>query len=59
MSNTQKWYIVKEETGNCQIITLEEDLTPEAQKYWGPFSSAEEAIAARVGLIRAQKCQPS
>jgi hypothetical protein len=27
-------------------------------KHWGPFSSREEAIAKRIGLIRAGKCQP-
>jgi hypothetical protein len=25
---------------------------------WGPFDSQQEAIARRVGLIRAGKCQP-
>ena len=59
MSNTQKWYIVKKENNTCQIVALKEDPTFEIKKYWGPFVSPEEAIAARVGLIRAKKCQPS
>lgn len=59
MSYSQQWYIVKEKSGNCQIVTEEDGKTPESQIYWGPFPSAEKAIAARVGLIRAGKCQPS
>jgi len=30
----------------------------EKPQTWGPFSSQEEAIARRVGLIRAGKCKP-
>ncbi|MGD1903678.1 MAG: DDE transposase family protein [Geitlerinemataceae cyanobacterium] len=30
----------------------------EIVKRWGPFASPPEAIARRVGLIRAGKCQP-
>jgi hypothetical protein len=56
--NTQKWYIVKENTGICQIIVLENEKTPVNCQYWGPFSDQGEAIARRVGLIRAGKCQP-
>jgi len=58
MSNAQKWYIVKEENGKCKIVSASEALTFEPKKSWGPFASQSEAIAARVGLIRAGKCQP-
>jgi len=60
MDNSQTWYIVKRSAGNCEIISndqVEED-NPEIIEQWGPFSSQEEAIARRVGLIRAGKCQP-
>jgi hypothetical protein len=60
MDNTQNWYIVKRSAGNCEIVSsdqVEED-NPEIIEQWGPFSSQEEAIARRVGLIRSSKCQP-
>ncbi|OPF17203.1 hypothetical protein B1L04_14185 [Microcystis aeruginosa KW] len=59
MDNTaQNWYIVQENTGICQIIALENGKTPVNGQYWGPFAERGEAIASRVGLIRAGKCQP-
>ena len=58
MENTQNWYIVKGNSGICQIIAVEAGKTPETSEYWGPLSSEEEAIARRVGLIRSGKCQP-
>ena len=39
------------------IESLDEPLTEDA-KYWGSFPSREDAIAHRIGLIRAGKCQP-
>ncbi len=53
------WYIVKRPVGNCEIISHEppEDETQIIAK-WGPFTSESEALARRVGLIRAGKCQP-
>lgn len=56
MSNQQNWYIVKQEDGTCEIITAKEK--PPNLSSWGEFASQEEAIAKRVGLIRAGKCQP-
>jgi hypothetical protein len=59
MTNTQTWYLVKESDEKCEIVG--EDVfkakspTPE---HWGPFASQEDAIARRIGLIRAGKCQP-
>ena len=59
--DSQVWYIVKRPAGNCEIITNAQ--TPEEsdstiQEHWGPFASEDEALARRVGLIRAGKCQP-
>ncbi|ERT04466.1 hypothetical protein M595_5597 [Lyngbya aestuarii BL J] len=61
MAESQKFYIVKRPTGNCEIIAG--DSVPDNQEsqiveQWGPFESADEAIARRVGLIRSGKCQP-
>ena len=57
MTTTQSWYIVKLPPGNCEIVSTEPSATEVEQK-WGPFPSKEEAIARRIGLIRAGKCQP-
>ncbi|MEH2291478.1 DDE transposase family protein [Nostoc sp.] len=60
MSNPQNLYIVKRSGGNCEIIPSDQlgDDNLEIIEQWGPFNSQEEAIARRVGLIRAGKCQP-
>lgn len=58
MISPQNWYIVKTQEGYCQIINRENQETPAEEKYWGPFTSEAEAIAHRVGLIRAGQCQP-
>ncbi len=55
------WYIVKQPAGHCEIVqmdALQKDPTSDKQT-WGPFDSQGEAIARRVGLIRAGKCQPT
>ncbi|MEM6452758.1 MAG: DDE transposase family protein [Cyanobacteria bacterium P01_D01_bin.105] len=56
------WYIVKEATDKpCRILSAQalasQELTPAEQ--WGPFEAKNQAIAKRVGLIRAGKCKPS
>lgn len=62
------WYIIKQPGGYCDIVTAA-DLQPEPAsplksaaeteiQQWGPFASQGEAIARRVGLIRAGKCLP-
>lgn len=56
MNETQNWYIVKLPAGNCEIVA--QAANNEATERWGPFESKQEAIARRVGLIRAGKCQP-
>ena len=60
MSNTQAWYIVKGSNEQCEIVpNLDaEPQTTDIKERWGPFETQQEAIARRVGLIRAGKCQP-
>lgn len=60
MTMVQKtvWFIIKTEAGNCQIQAFDTAKPPEQQTVWGPFDSSEQAIAARIGLIRSGKCQP-
>ncbi|MEH2150178.1 DDE transposase family protein [Nostoc sp.] len=60
MNDSQTWYIVKRSAENCEIIPSDQidNDNLEIIEQWGPFSSQEEAIARRVGLIRAGKCQP-
>ncbi|HEY9651830.1 MAG TPA: DDE transposase family protein [Coleofasciculaceae cyanobacterium] len=61
MENLQTWYIVKRNEGHCEIVSSEpneDKQTPDAVERWGPFDSQLEAIARRVGLIRAGKCKP-
>jgi hypothetical protein len=67
MSSPGAWYIVKQSDGSCEILPHPptrsdnsgngESGSSELER-WGPFASEEEAIARRVGLIRAGKCQP-
>lgn len=61
MNNAQSWYIVKQIDGHCEIISSNQTVDenePGDQERWGPFTSQDEAIARRIGLIRAGKCQP-
>ncbi|MEM7065741.1 MAG: hypothetical protein AAF572_21580 [Cyanobacteria bacterium P01_B01_bin.77] len=59
--NTQaqnSWHIVKQTDGHCEIVNQTELTQFSNQpKTWGPFSRAD-AIAKRVGLIRAGRCLP-
>jgi len=62
MAGTEEsWYIVKQASEHCQIVSKQEREALEAQplEQWGPFGHKGQAIAKRVGLIRAGKCQPS
>ncbi len=55
------WFIIKEASEECQVVSaqvLEALEMPPAEK-WGPFKTQSQAIAKRVGLIRAGKCKPS
>ena len=60
------WYIVKQPAGHCEIVQMDsppvdspQASLPSDKQTWGPFDSQGEAIARRVGLIRAGKCQPT
>lgn len=58
MNKKGTWYILKTAEDHCQIIEIFDEPSTEDLKYWGPFPSREDAIAHRIGLIRAGKCQP-
>jgi len=59
MTESQKFYIVKRPAGNCEILPIAQiEQNPGIIEQWGPYDSAEDAIARRIGLIRAGKCQP-
>jgi hypothetical protein len=51
------WYIVKQPNETCQIVD-DSAVAEAAAERWGPYGSREEAIAKRIGLIRAGKCTP-
>ncbi len=56
MATSEDWYIVKLPDGTCDILqTLK---NPQDQDYWGKYPTLAEALAKRVGLIRAKKCKP-
>lgn len=60
MEKSQNWYIVKRKNEQCEIVSNQdaEKQNPDVIQRWGPFETQQEAIARRVGLIRAGKCQP-
>ncbi|KGF71622.1 hypothetical protein DO97_17120 [Neosynechococcus sphagnicola sy1] len=66
METSSSYFIVKRPDGHCEILPANApELAPASQpdppiilETWGPFVSSGEAIARRVGLIRAGKCQP-
>ena len=62
MDSSCLWYVVKQEDGTCQVVSLDKSTakTPEqsSKLQWGGFDSEPEAIAKKIGLIRAGKCKP-
>lgn len=55
------WYIVKQEDGTCEVVKLQKLAKTPSQSselQWGGFTSEQEAIAKKIGLIRAGKCKP-
>jgi hypothetical protein len=56
MNNQQNWYIVQQQDGTCEIIFAQEK--PPNVNSWGGYETQEKAIAKKIGLIRAGKCQP-
>ncbi len=63
MTENPGWYIVQQPSGQCEIVPgdrLSEAQSPASDReQWGPFETPDEAIARRVGLIRAGKCKPA
>lgn len=63
IANTDsRWYVVKAADEQCQLITQPQlDTLTDTQRAetWGPFEDQAQAIAKRVGLIRAGKCNPA
>jgi hypothetical protein len=59
-SQTEGWLIVQAEAGHCEILPLDQGKNQQREnaKTWGPYKSQGEAIAKRVGLIRAGQCKP-
>jgi hypothetical protein len=60
MTATPQLYIVKRPAGTCEILSIAqiEAQNSTIMEKWGPYDSPEDAIARRIGLIRAGKCQP-
>jgi hypothetical protein len=70
MSETN-WFIIKAASQQCQIVSAQsldpldpdasdpDTLDPQPTEKWGPFKTQNQAIAKRVGLIRAGKCKPN
>ena len=61
MNDSDAWYVIRQENGSCNIVPADQvtiDETATQREQWGPFESQSEAIARRVGLIRAGKCKP-
>ena len=59
-TSEESWYIVKQASEQCQILSEKElnERDRQVLEKWGPFKAKNQAIAKRVGLIRAGKCQP-
>jgi hypothetical protein len=60
MNNSEQfWYVVRQADGTCQVAKFDHKQikTPE-QKQWGAYDSESEAIAKKIGLIRAGQCKP-
>ncbi len=59
MSDAKFWYVIKLEDETCSIESFdtEQTKTPERER-WGSFKNEQEAIAKKIGLIRAGKCKP-
>ena len=58
----QFWYIVQQEDNTCKVVSFakqQQTSTESSHKsQWGSFESEQEAIAKKIGLIRAGKCKP-
>jgi len=56
----QFWYIVQQEDRTCKVVSLTKQTPEESSEklQWGSYASEQEAIAKKIGLIRAGKCKP-
>ena len=54
----QFWYVVQQENGTCQVSSFANKQKTPKHKQWGAYDSEQEAIAKKIGLIRAGQCQP-
>jgi hypothetical protein len=52
------WYIIQQSDGSCEIAIAPAENLSSGQRQWGPYESQQEAIARRIGLIRAGHCRP-
>ena len=69
MTENSSWYIIQQPSGHCELAQSEavaansdREVATEKQtslESWGPFDTKNQAIAKRVGLIRAGKCKPN
>ncbi|MGC1306236.1 MAG: hypothetical protein WA885_03320 [Phormidesmis sp.] len=59
-ASEESWYIIKQASEACEILSAQAvtDLEDDTLQKWGPFETQNQAIAKRIGLIRAGKCQP-
>jgi phage I-like protein len=61
-NGAEGWYVIQSEDGHCEILPagkISRQMLQTKPQTWGPYASEADAIARRVGLIRAGKCQPS
>ena len=53
------WYVVKQQDDTCEVVSFnEEQAETDKKSQWGSFKNEQEAIAKKIGLIRAGKCKP-
>jgi hypothetical protein len=59
MSDAKFWYVIKQEDETCSVESFDTEAakTPN-QERWGSFKNEQQAIAKKIGLIRAGKCKP-
>ena len=59
MRDDKFWYVIKLEDETCSVegFDTEPEKNPDRER-WGSFKNESEAIAKKIGLIRAGKCKP-
>ena len=55
----QYWYIIKQQDCTCRVVAFDSPQKTPEQKQWGAYDSESEAIAKKIGLIRAGQCKPA